>query len=307
MPKASKTAKTSSPKLRFRRFLPWLFLLVALACLGIAVWHFWPHRVAPPRPKAGWPPEIEAKRQTESERGLVYAGLPRPAQKDPTLSVLRNTGYVAGYSDSRQNPLWVGYSLEGSTKGPAGKRPSKFETDLRTQSKVRHDEFTSTGYDRGHLAPNAGIAARLGFEAQRETFLLSNIVPMEPDLNRRVWQKLERLESDVWAPRFGKVWILTGPVFDDDRELLGEVNDRDRSRSRVEIPDAFYKIVIDEDGQEVRALPFLIPQAVRGTEAPRQFLTSIDRIEQLTGLDFLWALNDPHEDAIEKLIPANTW
>ncbi|HOT29574.1 MAG TPA: DNA/RNA non-specific endonuclease [Candidatus Ozemobacteraceae bacterium] len=307
MSKASKVGKTSSPKSRFRRVLPWLFLLIALVCLAVGVRHFWPHRGAPPPSKGGWPPEIEAKRQTESERGLVYAGLPRPAQKDPTLTILRNQGYVAGYSDFRQNPLWVGYSLEGSAKGPAGKRPSKFETDPRTQSRVRHEEFTSTGYDRGHLAPNAGIAARLGFEAQKETFLLTNIVPMEPDLNRRVWQKLERLESDVWAPRFGKVWILTGPVFDDDRQLLGEANDRDRSRSRVEIPDAFYKIVIDEDGRDVRVLPFLVPQNVRGTETPRQFLTSIDRIEQLTGLDFLWALNDPHEDAIEKMVPSNIW
>ena len=196
---------------RFRRFLPWLFLLAALVCLGFAIWHFWPHRVAPPPTKAGWPPDLEAKRQTESERGLVYAGIPRPSQKDPTLLVLRNTGYVAGYSESREDPLWVGYSLEGPPKGPGGKRPSKFETDVRTQSRVRHDEFTSTGYDRGHLAPNAGIAGRLGFAAQKETFLLTNIVPMTPDLNRRVWEKLERLESDAWAPRFGKVWVLTGP------------------------------------------------------------------------------------------------
>lgn len=307
MAKAPKAGKKPSPKSRFRRLFPWLFLLAALICLGVAVWHFWPHRDAPPRAKTSWPPEIEAKRQTESERGLVYAGLPRPVQKDPTLMVLRNTGYVAGYSDFREDPLWVGYSLEGSSKGPAGKRPSKFETDSRTQSRVRHDEFTSTGYDRGHMAPNAGIAGRLGFEAQKETFLLTNIVPMKPDLNRRVWEKLERLESDIWAPRFGKVWVLTGPVFDNARQLLGEANDRDRSRSRVEIPDAFYKIIVDEDGSEVRVLPFLIPQDVRGTEAPRQFLTSIDRIENLTGLDFLWALNDPHENAIEKMVPSNTW
>lgn len=307
MAKATKNGRKPPTRSRFRRFLPWLFLLAALVCLGFAIWHFWPHRVAPPPTKAGWPPELEAKRQTESERGLVYAGIPRPSQKDPTLLVLRNTGYVAGYSESREDPLWVGYSLEGPPKGPGGKRPSKFETDVRTQSRVRHDEFTSTGYDRGHMAPNAGIAGRLGVEAQKETFLLTNIVPMKPDLNRRVWEKLERLESDAWAPRFGKVWVLTGPVFDDRRQLLGEANDRDKSRSRVEIPDAFYKIVIDEDGSEVRVLPFLIPQDVRGTEAPRQFLTSIDRIEQLTGLDFLWALNDPHENAIEKTTPSNIW
>ncbi|HNW36662.1 MAG TPA: S1 RNA-binding domain-containing protein, partial [Candidatus Ozemobacteraceae bacterium] len=62
-----------------------------------------------------------------------------------------------------------------------------------------------------------------------------------------------------------------------------------------------------EEGNEIRVLPFLIPQNVRGTETPRQYLTSVDRIEQLTGLDFLWALNDPHEKAIEEMIPKNLW
>lgn len=303
----AKPGKTPPKNARSRRVIPWLLLLIAFICLGIAVWYLWPQKAAPRPPKAAWPAEIEAKRKTDEERGLVYAGIPRPAQKDPTLLILRNKAYVAGYSESRENPLWVSYCLEGSPKGPGGKRPSKFTTDARTQSRVSHGDYTSTGYDRGHLAPNAGIAGRLGPEAQRETFLLTNIVPMQPDLNRRVWQKLERLESDDWAPSFGKVWVLTGPVFDADRQLLGEADDRDRSSSRVEIPDAFYKIIIDEDGAEVRTLPFLMPQNVRGTESPRQFLTSIDRIEQLTGFDFLWALNDPHEDAIEKMIPDNIW
>ncbi|HEY9070434.1 MAG TPA: DNA/RNA non-specific endonuclease [Candidatus Ozemobacteraceae bacterium] len=283
-----------------------LFLLLVLIVAGLA-WWFWPRTSGPRHPKSAWPAEIEAQRQTASERGLVYAGLPRPTHPDPTLVILRNKGYVAGYSESRRDPLWVGYALEGIPQGPAGKRPSKFATDERTQSRVRHDEFTSTGFDRGHMAPNAGIAARLGLDAQRETFLLTNIVPMSPELNRRVWQKLERLESDDWAPRFGKVWVLTGPIFDATRQLLGETSDRDRNRSRVEIPDGFYKILIDEDGPEIRVLPFLFPQNVRGTESPRQFLTSVDRIEQLTGLDFLWALNDPHEKILEEQIPDALW
>ena len=291
----------------FRPHVSWTLLFLALFCLGISLWWLWPRKAAPSTPSGGWPPEIEAKQETASENGLVYAGKPRPSQKGPTILVLRNKGYVVGYSESREDPLWVGYRLDGASGGPAGKRPSKFLTDSRTQSQVQHEEYTSTGFDRGHLAPNAGIAGRFGPDAQKETFFLTNIVPMQPDLNRRVWQKLERLESDEWAPRFGNVWVLTGPVFDATRTLLGDANTSDKSVSRIEIPDAFYKLIIDEEGSEVRVLPFLIPQNVRGTETPRQFLTSVDRIEQLTGLDFLWALNDPHEKAIEEMTPKNMW
>ncbi|HNW36197.1 MAG TPA: DNA/RNA non-specific endonuclease, partial [Candidatus Ozemobacteraceae bacterium] len=218
-----------------RRHAPWILLILAFACLAISVWWLWPHKAAPTAPPAGWPSEIEATRETASENGLVYAGKPRSSVKDPTFLILRNKGYVVGYSESREDPLWVGYRLDGASSGPAGKRPSKFMTDPRTQSQVKHEEYTSTGFDRGHLAPNAGIAGRFGPDAQKETFYLTNIVPMQPDLNRRVWEKLERLESDEWAPRFGKVWILTGPVFDATRTLLGDVNTSDKSVSRIEI------------------------------------------------------------------------
>jgi endonuclease G len=94
--------------------------------------------------------------------------------------------------------------------------------------------------------------------------------------------------------------VVTGPIFDEDRE---------RMASGIEIPDAFYKIIFDENEQtrELRFLPFLIPQDVRGTESLNTFLTSIDTIEQQTGFDFFWALNDPHEDFLEALSPKTLW
>ncbi len=55
--------------------------------------------------------------------------------------------------------------------------------DTLTIAKVTHNDYTHSGYDRGHMAPNYAIATRYGQEAQKETFLMSNIVPQLGNLN----------------------------------------------------------------------------------------------------------------------------
>jgi len=52
-----------------------------------------------------------------------------------------------------------------------------------------HNDYTNTGYDRGHMAPNAD------FNDTREnalaTFFMANIWPQTPELNRVEWLKTE--------------------------------------------------------------------------------------------------------------------
>ena len=94
-----------------------------------------------------------------------------------------------------------------------------------------HEAYTSTGYDRGHMAPSYAIGTRYGHEAQRETFLMSNIVPQSPDLNRIWWRVLEEKEANDFAVRLERVWVVTGPVF------AGEVK---KLPSGVDVPTAFF-------------------------------------------------------------------
>ena len=69
--------------------------------------------------------------------------------------------------------------------------------------------------------------------------------------------------------------------------------------SGVEIPDSFYKIIIDEKDNRPRILAFIIPQGVLSSESLDKFLTNVDEIEKLTELDFMSELEDEMEDKIE--------
>ena len=241
-----------------------------------------------------WQPINPGLREaTNRFNNLVYGGKPITIID---LKILENISYYSAYSEKRKNPIWVAYRLDVHKGQNKLSRPGKFMVDLRTKSKVNQGIYSKTGYDRGHMCPNSAIAARYGKKGQMETFLMSNITPQKPELNRKVWERLERLE-EAYANKFGGIWIITGPIFDQHVELLNHL---------VEIPDSFFKILIDEDKGKVRVLPFIVPQNVTGKEILNEFLTSVDEIERKTGLDFFSPMDDEYENKLESYVPDKT-
>lgn len=226
----------------------------------------------------------------------AYFGFPVDVGYPGDLLVLENEGYVVGYCEERNNPAWVAYRVFDVPKTISRDRPSGFRIDERTQSRVSHDDYTHSGYDRGHMAPNYAIATRYGVEAQEETFLMSNIVPQSPGLNRGIWRELESLVAD-WSQQYEEVWVVTGPIYDQTAEYLD---------SGVEVPDAFYKVLMDvTERNRIQTLAFVLPQS--GGDSLRDFLVSVDKVESWTGLDFFPELPDDAEVVIEAQVPTRLW
>jgi len=224
----------------------------------------------------------------------TWGGLPRGQD----VQVLRNPGFVVGYSDALRQALWVGYRAE-TLKGtpPLPRRPS-FETDARTRARVAHRDYTRSGYTRGHLAPNFAIGKLYGPAAQRATFLMSNIAPQKRRLNELVWQRLEEAEADVVAPAAIQLCVLAGPLFGAQPARL---------KSGVAVPEAFYRIWLDLEQGQPRALAFVVPQDVCGTEPLSRYVASIDEIERRSGLDFFADVADALEAALERAAEPAPW
>ncbi|MGH8530227.1 MAG: DNA/RNA non-specific endonuclease [Nevskiales bacterium] len=228
---------------------------------------------------------------------LVWGGLPKANARELT-HVLRNPGFTVGYSELRRNPLWVAYRVRAVRKKNRMPRPRGFNQDWRTLWWLRPSGFREYGYDRGHLAPNYAIGQLYGREAQYATFRLSNISPQSPELNRELWQRLEEIEVDDFAPRLGELQVIAGPVFWKPRELLP---------GGVEIPDAFYKILVDYDAKTPQALAFVMPQRVNGGEPLDRFVVSVGEVERVTGLDFFSRLSDAQESQLERARLDSHW
>ncbi|WP_092829177.1 DNA/RNA non-specific endonuclease [Vreelandella subterranea] len=215
--------------------------------------------------------------------------------------VLRNDGFLVGWSDVRVNPLWVSYQVTAVDDTRIGSRPD-FRPDWRTLWPVGTDSYSGSGYDRGHLAPNYAIAAVHGRSAQLDTFYMSNMTPQRPNLNRQLWQRLEEAVMDHFAPRFDRLQIITGPIFPE--RFMDNVFNR---VGLVEVPEAFYKIIVAPHDEAPLALAFIMPQDVRGNEPLDDYLVSIDDIEARTGLDFFHELNDNVESVLESEIRTGGW
>jgi len=52
-----------------------------------------------------------------------------------------------------------------------------------------HNDYTRSGYDRGHIAPNADFNDT--YENALATFFIANVWPQTPNVNRVVWLKTE--------------------------------------------------------------------------------------------------------------------
>ncbi len=127
-------------------------------------------------------------------------------------------------------------------------RRDHFRADIRIPRRFRAGlaDYTRSGYDRGHLVASANQDER---EIQNsETFLLSNMSPQKPELNRRKWRELEAAVRNLNSrPDILETYVLTCPVFyfGEKVETIGDEDDT--LGIDVPVPHAFVKSVLAEN------------------------------------------------------------
>ena len=207
-------------------------------------------------------------------------------------------------NDKLGEPEWVAYEIKRVTKplnkGP--KRPSRWLTDKKLAIEgvaPKDDTYRGSGYDRGHMCMKY-IAWRLGENADWNTHTTLNACPQLHKFNAGIWLDLENLTQD-WADKYGKVWVICGPVFmkNRPRRYIGDAGEK-----KIPIPDAFFKIVINQQGNSLHVLSFIFPhkEIARGEDKKYDYspyLTTVDMIESLTGLDFFTDLPKKIQDKLE--------
>jgi len=213
-----------------------------------------------------------------------------------TNQVVKHKYYSLSYSEEHEQAEWVAYELTAnqivSTKF---KRPY-FTKDKGVKTKSAHyKNYKKSGYDKGHLCP-AGDR-KFSKEAHDATFLMSNVTPQRHDFNSGVWNRLEQ-KTRYWAKKYKGIYIVTGGVLEANLPTIG--------RDKVAVPNQFYKIILDYTKPEVKAIAFLLPHK-DSNKALYTFVTSIDKIEELTHIDFFSELPDDIENKLEASSSYKQW
>ncbi len=230
---------------------------------------------------------------------LLLNGLYASAQTDTSYlphgdNVIYHRHYILDYNERHEQANWVVYYLEASESNGTAPRSDIFRPDpMVSTGSAALGDYKGSGYDRGHLAPAGDMA--FSWVAMSESFFMSNMSPQTPALNRGKWKSLESKVRE-WAGKKYGVYVITGPVFQNNQGSIGP--------NRVTVPGYYYKIIFNPSDTTV--VSFLMPNR-KLEKGIFEYAVSVDQVEAMTGIDFLWQLPDDIENKIESGVSLNKW
>ncbi|UMM64415.1 DNA/RNA non-specific endonuclease [Aristophania vespae] len=161
-------------------------------------------------------------------------------------TLLCNKGYAVGYSSYYKTPLWSAENLTDDSVQQAQNLHgrSNFYTDYRLslEDQVGNSDYRNSGYARGHMTPSGDAPDRI---KRMQTFLYSNVVPQDSDMNSGPWNQIEQSVRKA-AIDDGELYVVTGPIFDQYPLRIGP--------NKVAVPVALFKIVYDAMDERVAAI-----------------------------------------------------
>lgn len=257
-------------------------------------------KAAESREKKGEAPALPPE---EAKKIYLAPGNPSNAGTDRNNFLIVNDAFAAGYNERKGIANWVSWRLRGDDLGEA-ERQNDFRTDPALPAgwtKVESSDYSSSGYERGHLCPSADRASSPALNSL--TFLMTNITPQTHGLNGGPWEKLERYSRSM-ARRNAALYIVAG-----------QYGSKEKIRGKVVVPTNFWKVVVVvENGGEFSAVnenTRVIAVDMPNEESIqnrnwREFTVTVRSIEEKTGYDLLSSLPKKVQDVIETRLDARS-
>lgn len=239
-----------------------------------------------------------ASKEAGGEAITTPDGVEIPAALSGTPEqILKREGYTVSYNANTMQPNWVAWQLTGERTEGSAKRSNYPFTDDDDVSEPRADtyDYRSSGYDRGHMCP-AGDN-KWSAKAMEQSFLMTNICPQAPSLNRGDWNEME-IACRKWAKREGTLYVVCGPIFyKQTHKRIGT--------HRLPVPEAFFKVVLSTSGTP-KAIGFIYKNG-DGNRPKGDYVNTVDEVERITGIDFFPALPDGIEKKVEASCNLDDW
>lgn len=211
--------------------------------------------------------------------------------------VVQYSAFKVIYDNRRHVPWCVAYVLTAEHAQTQMGRLGNFAPDSAVAGCAQPDDYTGSGYQRGHMAPVADMS--WSRQAMEESFLMTNISPQRKSLNEGGWSKLEEKVRE-WAVRDGVLIVITGPVLTQGDPAIGPAG------RRIAVPGRYFKALLAPGVQQPRAIAFIYPNG-RAAGPLSDYAVSVDEAERLTGLDLFSALPDDEEQLLERQCNLQAW
>jgi endonuclease G len=233
-------------------------------------------------------------------------GSPSDAAADvshPNDYLMTKAEYALSYNRDLGRPNWVSWHLSPEWFGSLS-RVDTFRADPQVPAdwyRVQSFSFEGSGFDRGHMTPNADRDLETSIPINQATYLMSNMIAQAPDNNQGPWAHLEnylraQLGTSHTSP-IAEAYVVSGPAG------VGGIGDNGYRETidngHVTVPAYTWKVALilpfstDDDVARVncdaRTIAVIMPNIDHiGTGASDDwmpYLTTVDAVEALTGFD----------------------
>jgi endonuclease G len=224
--------------------------------------------------------------------------LPRAAR------LLVRDGYLVSYNTAFKIPNWTAYTIKGEPGH--GNRPLFLaDPQLPPAVAATPQDYTGSGYDRGHLVSVPDMYA-YGQKATQQAGYMSAVCPQTPTVNQKVWYAIEKWARSA-AVKHKQIAVMAGPVFSPPAGGAGAVPITLIGKNQVAVPTHFFRIHVCEIDNKLRVLSFLVPNRAPLEQDITRYLVSVDAIEALTGLEFFRSPPEAERKALKAETPRELW
>lgn len=242
-----------------------------------------------------------------------------------TMDGVQILNYALEWDNTKRHANWVAFTFDTTTSADNVKRTDAWSVDpkLPAEMQVQESDHKNDGFDKGHLCASEDRVYLK--EANDQTFYYSNISPQLNDFNDGFWRKLET-RVQTWGRStadgvYDKVYVTKGGTLNKllknfkGTTVNGGTPTTDANGFTIHglaCPEYYYMAVLSQKDDVFHAIAFLVPHKEGMTENPssdelKEYVVSVDKLEEETGIDFFCNLPDVLENEVEAACNLNDW
>ena len=229
---------------------------------------------------------------------------------DPTYGV----NYCVEWDTQKKSQRWSCFEWYNKNSGSGGSRyygnpqyPQDPDLPSAAGWTPANDPYYGSGYDHGHIVASADRLCSNNMNYQ--TFYLTNMQPQKNEFNSKLWAKMEEQLRKWNTSSFrDTLYVCKGGTIDRADQILTT------TAKGLLVPRYFFMAVLckknsDKTNGGYKAMAFWVEHLNEDHSGDnlKDYLITVDELEELTGIDFFCNLPDDIENKVEAQYAPNAW
>ena len=227
-------------------------------------------------------------------------------------TVTYGMNYALEWDHQKRATRWVCWRMDATNRQERYSRPAEDpwaydplvpeNEQQATYSELSKSYYPETNsyYQKGHIC--ASQDRIYDKEANYQTFYMTNIMPQVGNFNEKIWLELEK-QVRTWGKTCDTLYICKGGTIDRADYIINY------TIGNHIVPQDFFVELLRKSFNDINAIAFWMPHLDEdhSRDPLRGYAIKVDRLEELTGIDFFCNLPDDIEDMVESKMTPSEW